>query len=588
LNLLEDFIKKADTRFSVDSSSMSYTDWVCENTTLRSKPYSVEGYEFQREILDDLHPNMDVTKCSQVGMTEAQIRKMLAFLHRNRATSGLMTFPDLKTFTKNSATRIKPIVENEAVFNGPSDKYSIRNQALFQINKSFLHVVQCTESDATSTPADILMNDEVDLSDQATLALFSSRLQNSVFKITQRFSTPSFPSYGIDLGFQSSDQKHYMVRCEACNHWQHPEFTRDFVCIPGLSDNFESFVEIDDKTVDSLDLTASFVQCEKCERPLNLNDPSLRLYVAKFPSRKHHRGYQITPFATSRLSPTYILTQMLSYKKRSNLRGFYNTVLGIPYTDGNIRLEEVTIKACFTGQLSVPDVGSDMPCCIGIDMGQTCHLVVGTGTSAETLRPFLFEAVPVDRLAQRVTDLTKRYRIVAGCIDRLPYTPDAEKIRDLTKGIIVPAQYVVTKEIALVHNEFDELTHIQLNRTKAIDEVVRVIKNRTLMMSGYGPYETVIIEHLRDMVRDEKPEEPAVWTKLTGQDHFFHALALMVAAPKAKELQRLANDEEVRTEVIVMSAPIQGERTNMLDFRGKPYNNPILTEVGTYRNGRAR
>jgi hypothetical protein len=92
-----------------------------------------------------------------------------------------MTYPDEKTYKKNSATRIKPLLDEDKVFNTERDRRSIRSIPLYQLGKSFLHVVQCSESDATSTPADIVMNDEVDLSDQAVLALFNSRLQNSAF-----------------------------------------------------------------------------------------------------------------------------------------------------------------------------------------------------------------------------------------------------------------------------------------------------------------------------------------------------------------------------------------------------------------------
>ena len=34
------------------------------------------------------------------------------------------------------------------------------------------------------------------------------------------------------------------------------------------------------------------------------------------------------------------------------------------------------------------------------------------------------------------------------------------------------------------------------------------------------------------MVRDVTPEKPAVWRKLTGQDHYFHALSLLTTAVK--------------------------------------------------------
>jgi hypothetical protein len=573
---LANLLSQADDRFSVDRSSMTYTDWIEANTTLRGKSFSVVGYEFQRAILDDMHANMDVRKCSQVGLTEGQIRKMLAFLKRNRSTTGIFTFPDEKTFKKNSATRIKPCLDDK-VFNTARDKHAVRSIPLYQVGTSFLHVVMCQESDATSTPADIVFNDEVDLSDQSMLVLFNSRLQNSSFKIKQRFSTPTFPSFGIDLGFQASDQHVYMAKCEACNHWNNPEFNRHFICIPGLPDNIEELHHIDESIIDAIDVNGSYVRCEKCERALNLGDPSLRLWVPRFASRKHHRGYDVSPFVTSRLPPSYILTQLLEYQRRQYIRGFFNTVLGRPYSDGNIRLDEADINACFTQVSTAPRADKGDYYWLGIDMGQTCHLVLGRGPSVEKMEAVLFEAVPQGLLDARIEQLLNDFNIIGGCVDRLPYTPDAERIHALSKGKIVPAQYVQTKELNVVYDAFQNIDYVALNRTAALDTVQRVVKNRTLRMSGFGVQQTVISEHLRDMVRDEKPEEPAKWVKLTGVDHYFHALGYMLVAPRVKELERLKAKHDVRSMVLCAPVEVKEGRQNILDIKTKrPYQNPLL------------
>ena len=49
---------------------------------------------------------------------------------------------------------------------------------------------------------------------------------------------------------------------------------------------------------------------------------------------------------------------------------------------------------------------------------------------------------------------------------------------------------------------------------------------------NYVNQKELIKDHLRDMVRDTTPEKPAVWRKLTGQDHYFHALAFLTTAVK--------------------------------------------------------
>src|SRR5262249_33476401 len=159
------------------------------------------------------------------------------------------------------------------------DKDSVRSREILQLGNSWLYVTACTEGDATSTAADVVFNDEVDLSDEKMLALFASRLQNSDWKINQRFSTPSFPSFGIDAGYSTSDQHLYLHKCSACNHWNWPEFHLRFCHIPGLPDHIEDIFEIDDDALNHIDLLNSYVVCEKCSAALT--DEDERAWVPK-------------------------------------------------------------------------------------------------------------------------------------------------------------------------------------------------------------------------------------------------------------------------------------------------------------------
>ncbi|TGR74085.1 hypothetical protein EN836_33470, partial [Mesorhizobium sp. M1C.F.Ca.ET.193.01.1.1] len=78
------------------------SDFICANTTLRKKPFSLKGYEFQRAIIDDLHLNLSVIKCSQVGLTEVQIRKFLSFLKRTNGVNGIFSLPNDEMYKRVS------------------------------------------------------------------------------------------------------------------------------------------------------------------------------------------------------------------------------------------------------------------------------------------------------------------------------------------------------------------------------------------------------------------------------------------------------------------------------------------------------
>lgn len=558
---LNSFLEGLKSRYPIDGTEMSSSDWIQANTKLAGRPFRFKDYEFQKQIVDDYHPDLCVKKPSQVGLTEVQVRKFLAFLARNRGTSGIFTFPNEKMFKSNSKTRIKPVV-TQAAFSMSSldDEKPNRAMNLYEVNGSFAHIFGMTEGEATSTPADILFQDELDLSNQAMVALFQSRLQNSVWKITQKFSTPTFPLFGIDAAFNASDQMQYMCKCEACGHWQTPDFELKFVCLPGY-DGDGNLDEITTDQLERIQLDASYVKCEACSRPLNLHRPELREWVPKYPTRDA-RGYEVLPFSTWKLSPAYIIRQQQKYRQLDNMKGYFNTVRGKTHSDGNSKLEPPVVQAIMRGP-GRPEVGRDVPMAIASDMGKTCHLVMGP-IQGDHVHPVLFEQVPDNLIEQRFKELQSQYNIVCGGVDRLPYTPTSESIRNASGGKILPIQYKPGAHIALVEDEYENLDYVTINRTKAIDEVVRAIQRQAWTMQGYGHLGQVVVEHLCDMVRVELPEEPATWNKLTGQDHFMHALVLLQASIKIHQLVLLQNKVPTKKYLGFLGVPEAAARQRQL------------------------
>lgn len=575
-----EFLNQLDERFSSDARGMSMTDWIEANTTLRNKPFSTKGYEFQRAICDDMSPSLDCMKASQCGLTEVELRKMLGFLRRHHQTTGIFTLPTEDMYKKTSQTRLQPILDKDKVFRPLSGK-GVKNVSTIQIGHSFLLMQAAIEQAATSTPADAVFNDEIDLSDQDSLDLFNSRLQNSNWQISQGFSTPTFFQFGIHGRFLGTDQHHYMVRCKSCNRRQHPEFTRDWIEIPGLSDKIESLTDISPTDVEDIDLTLAYVKCHHCQSQLDMIDPSLREWVPKFPSRKDRRGYFVSPFATARLTPGYIVNRLVTTKLRNRpLRRFHNTVLGVPFTDGTNRLTPELIEACFGPSGEKFSRDRDIPCSIGIDVGEICHIVLGARGVA-----FCFRTCHVDKLIDVLTELDKTFRIVAGCIDRFPYEPTADQVFKWSKSRILPVEYRGTAEMNLVKDAFGVVSHGQVNRTKFIDRVAGAVRQRTITFIEYGIYKNIISDHLQDMVREEDDPEKAAtavekeakWKKLTGNDHFFHALAMMMGSFPFQRLVTDRDDSEQRETITSQIVQIGGAKP-LTQQKRLPLGRPAMAE----------
>lgn len=532
------FLSGLDERFPDDSTSMSMAEWITTNTKLRQRKFSFDGFEFQRQIVDDMHPDMTVMKLSQIGLTEVQMRKFFGFLKRNVGTAGIFSMPTLPMRDRLSQTRIKTLIEGEPIFNGPMVAKPVRHKGLYQVDESFGYITGTTEGEATSISADILMEDEVDLADQSMRSLFQSRLQGSKWKVTQRFSTPTYLGYGIDAAYQASDKHEWFIRC-SCGHHQVPIFHPRFLCLPGLKGDHEDLSKLSQEQVDAIDMDNTYVRCEKCFRPLDLGGPA-REWIAEFPSRRS-RGYRVRPFSITSITIPYIFRMLLEYQRKDNLKGWHNTVIGEAFNDSNARISEEDLIAIMHPRQVEPGELQTGDLFLGCDVGQTCHVVIGKPNSL-----LEFHQVPQQEIVQFIKGRVETLGIVQGGIDMYPYTPTAEAVREATNGIIMPMAYSTSKvapAIKEAQDEFEVTTHYTINRTQALDLVAKQCRNRSWQLAGYGPFASLVKTHFRDMIRIEAPDEPPVWNKINGDDHFLHAAALQQTAVRLRAGVEFSSDQ---------------------------------------------
>lgn len=534
------YIQSLINRIVAQSTDGSMSEWICNHTTIKGGEFSFKNRLFQKEILDDMHPNLCVKKLSQVGLTEGQIRKAIGFMVKNGGCNVLYTFPTSILKKNNSKTRIRPVVDTD--FPPDESDKPVRNEDIIQIGNSFMYIASGSESDVTSTPADMVLNDEVDLGDNDFYALVNSRLQASPYKIKQNFSTPTFSGYGISLDYENSDQREYFIKCPHCNEWQVPGYDLRSVFIPDLPSYIQRLTDIKEELAIGLDLDSAYVRCIKCGHKLDLSDDAKREWIAKYPTRLHSRGYQVRPFSSNLLSVKYLVMTMADYIKKGRIRRGYNTVLGEDYQDANSRMEEKVIRACFRSQ-DTPYISPTKPVSIGIDMGLTCHITLAVDGAF-----ILFKQVGIDQLDSEVDYLFSQYNIVAGAIDRYPYTPNSNALRDKTNGIIQPVVFSGSKVAAPAKETDGTINYFLCNRTSALDRVKSAIYRKNYDIYGYGSMDSIIVEHLRDMVREssEIGKEPE-WKKLNGNDHFFFSMCYALLAKEIKYSESNLNRSETRS-----------------------------------------
>lgn len=560
------FFKELVHQIQDEKRESSMSEWICENTTLAGKKFSFKGHEFQIDIANDMHPNITVKKLSQMGITEVMIRKTLGFLVRNNGTRAMYSFPTILLKNNNAKTRMKPLMTSDF----PQRTDDVRSTDLMQINDSFLYMASCSEADATSNPVDLLVLDELDLSDPEIVSLYNSRLQHSSWKMKWRLSTPTFASYGIDAAFESSDQRQYFYRCQHCGHWHVPKFDLEHVYIPNLPSGVEDLVfDINPIMAATLDYENSYVCCPKCRKPLDLSDSSEREWVAKFTERSNsHHGYQILPFSSSILSLKYLIQTVSDEVSKNHTRRAMNTILGETYSDGSSRLEVRDIESCFASP-SIQDIPEDAPIYLGLDMGVSCHLVVLSENGYDVLR---FEIINMENVVDRIKWYLDNFKVVGGMVDRHPFIPTAYGLRDCSEGRISPCVYASSNKRETPVSERDgTIAYYGVDRTMALDAVAEKVRRHEFRFYGYGDLKETIITHLRDMFREDSVEDKPKWVKMQGTDHFFHALGYALTAIHIKRTNDLLDNKNPNLFVDIMGV----KKNNLECYDILSYNSTV-------------
>lgn len=519
---------------------LSYYEWINKNTTLQGMPYTCDRYPFQEAILNDMSKEMACIKPSQVGLTELQLRKALAFTARNPYRNLIYTMPNEDMRKRVYQNRLLPILTNDKIFHTRTaeGKKPIRSIEITEIGTSQMLMFPANENAATSQPADAVFNDEIDLSDPQIIALFNSRLQGSDLKLNHNFSTPTYDGIGISAMYDLSDQHEYMYKCPHCNYYQLPEYTSKFIRIPGLPVELavENLLDFDTTWVEkyNIDFSKAHSVCIKCNKKVTYGDAKNHSWIPRHPHRQI-RGYKVSPFSTRSLDPTYILETFLKYMALDNMKGFKNTVLGVTHESGDERLSESMLKTLFQqqyAQANFNDPNMDKPYFVGIDMGATAHITVSRASSPSKVDYVLFETVKLENLLDRLKFLHGIFKFRGGGgIDRLPMINDSNKVRDWSLNRIMPMQYGSRKGVMIhpVMDEYGALSYLEVNRTMHLDRLANSLRLGYATFSGFGNQKDTIIKQLRAMVRvieEDKngSEKVPVWKKKDKNDHYFHAL----------------------------------------------------------------
>lgn len=510
------------------------SEWICSRTTHprdRTQPWSFKDHEMQIEIANCDAPKACTRKCSQVGLSELSVRIVLALLDIYPNSTAIYTLPTTGFARKFTKARIDTVIDGSDHLSSMLDPDNDSSE-LKQLGGSFLYISgSFGQGSAISVPADFLVRDEVDFSNQVALSTYASRLGHAENGgITRDFSTPTVEGYGISEKFAKSTQARYAVRCDHCSTWVAPGFLDDVV-IPGYQD---SILELDKSDLENpkYRIGEAFLKCPSCHSPLtqaNLCDPDKRQWVhAHEIGTKEYVGFQVEPFDVAAVNPvSKTLMSLSEYKKKAD---WVNFKVGLPYEDAESSfLKEVITRNTTLSWLQPRELaGSGF--ILGMDVGKVCHLVIGRRDKhyLDVVHAERIKQDDDDAIFKRVVELLRMYGVSKAVVDAGPdFTTALKLIGHGYLNQVFACYYVRSTRASLANVDVKEVEQvINANRTGTIDELAKTV-NKGQMRFARMEEMSVIASHLSNVKRIEtengRGERVASWVK-TGDDHYAHAL----------------------------------------------------------------
>ena len=496
------------TEEDVDHNSI--IAWINNNNimTENEEPFEFDNHRFLIQPMQDMTPEQYWAKCAQVGGTDSIMLKSayLAIHYRLNVGYVLPTRSVVKDF-------IKPKV-NKLYQNNPAiaKHLTADTENLKQLGTRFVYFRGAfSENDAIGIQMDAVMGDEYDRSNQRVLKTYRSRLDASKWRLYWLFSNPSIPGFGVDEGFQKSDQMHWFVECGRCGHEMFIDYKFD-------NTNKNHYVFVISREPGN---EQGFYACGNCHNEITDTERQNGRWVAKYPKRKI-RGYWF-----SQLFMPWIPASKIIKDDGEDQAFFHNFTLGKAYVNADSKITRNMILNAY-----VRDRPKDGMRYLGIDTGKDMHWVLGDSEGA------------IDWGSTKSWDEIERIIVSNKALTVIDPNPNPRKPLELVKShpALVYLNYYVedtkTSEISVWASQKNKMRHNTINtdRTRAFDRQLYFVGNMGTMYKHENQNKLEeMIEHWDNINRliEDRPQggQKAVWRRPVGKaDHLAHANIYMEIA----------------------------------------------------------
>jgi hypothetical protein len=414
---------------------------------------------------------LSVLKCSQVGFSTMSIFKA-AFHNIKYAHNIIYTLPtdsDVQEFNK---AKTNLILSNNPDMKGHMVEDSLHTKAFKTLDGKGTGFTffkgTYGQSAAIMQTADILIKDEFDRSNQSVLNAYKSRTKASSYGAEWEFSNPSFANFGVDVTWQMSDQKHWIMWCPRCDHAAYVSYEP------------ESF---DGGNTHHVCKERSEYVCGSCNEVLDRNQAD-KEWVPKFTDNK----WNISGYWISQMMAPWISAAELMRDERLMLPDvFQNFDIGRPYSSNSNSLDPSNIiKNIQYDELGYVMKPTGKHRLLGVDVGGTIdnphfHCVRGTEDGISEIIKLQGE--------EQLHNYMRMQNISMCVLDNAPYPEIAVRLTKAFQGKVWRCVFDYNDKRKELYETDYQTRIVNVHRTRLFDRVVDgyITGERKVFIDGMEP-----------------------------------------------------------------------------------------------------
>lgn len=336
--------------------------------TSQGLPMEFDNHRFMWDPINDMSPLQAWLKPPQIGASESQIVKTLYCANKKHwdIIYTLPTDSDRNDMAGGKTNRM--IAQNPILGAWTKDHDTVEQKS---VGRNIIHYRGTyTQKKAMMVSSDLNVHDEVDASDPDVITQYENRLEAKADGRRWYFSHPSLSGFGVDIYWQMSDKKEWVIMCPHCS--------KEFI----LASERYSWK-------DCIDFESEQYICRHCKSPLTEESIVMGEWkstagicrydpitgIDKYPGLFEIDGHPLKEFSGYHISQfmcPWISAKKIIAKKNDPLKDeqfFYNYVLGLAFVGSENKISAETVL-----KNTIPEINSQSDrIIIGVDTGLPIH-----------------------------------------------------------------------------------------------------------------------------------------------------------------------------------------------------------------------